>query len=93
MFMNKLNNSLSVTFRLPIEKGVFPNISKIVKASLILKPGDALHFSNYRSVSVLPVLSKVLERIMYKRVFDFLHKNTLLLNKQFGFQVNTSVNQ
>ena len=45
---------------------------------------------NYRPVSLLPVLSKILERIVYNRLFDFLVKNKILHTAQYGFQVDLS---
>ena len=43
-------------------------------------------FVQYRPVSVLPVLSKVLERIMYDRVYEFLQEMEVLYEFQFGFR-------
>ena len=42
--------------------------------------------NNYRPISVLQVFSKILERLMYKRLFDFLNKNEMLVKKQFWFR-------
>ena len=49
--------------------------------------------SNYRPISILPVFSKVLERIMYNRVYNHLDSKGLLYEKQFGFQRNNSTEQ
>ena len=46
-------------------------------------------FSNYRP-AVLPVFSKVIERLMYNRLFDFINENRLLYKYQFGFQKGKS---
>ena len=43
-------------------------------------------FSNYRPVSVLPVVSKLLERLMYNRLICYINENKLLYKLQFGFQ-------
>ena len=43
-------------------------------------------FGNYRPVSVLPCFSKILERIMHNRCYDFLTKNNILYKKQYGFR-------
>ena len=47
-------------------------------------------FSNYRPVSVLPVFSKLLERLMYNRLISFINENKLLYDYQFGFQKGKS---
>ena len=75
MFRNKLNTNC-LFFRLSIEKGIF-NLLKIVKVFPVFKSNDDFYVSNYRPISVLPVFSKVLERIMHNRVFDYSHKNKL----------------
>ena len=49
-------------------------------------------FCNYRPVSVLPVFSKILERLMYNRLISFINKHKLLFNFQFGFREGHSTN-
>ena len=51
----------------------------------IPKSGDPSAPSNYRPISLLSLVSKVLEQIIYNRISDFLHTNKLLTNRQFGF--------
>ena len=46
--------------------------------------------SNYRPVSVLPVFSKILERLMYNRLISFIKKYDILYRLQFGFRDNHS---
>ena len=41
--------------------------------------------SNYRPISILPVFSKLLERIIYNKIYNHVTKNNLLYDKQFGF--------
>ena len=63
---------------------------KIAKVSPIFKGGNNLQAENYRPISVLPVFSKILEKIMYNRVYNYFVENKLLFPKQSGFQINTS---
>ena len=56
----------------------------------LFKSGDAENVTNYRPVSVLTVFSKVLEKIMYNRIYKHLKTNNLFFDKQFGFQLNNS---
>ena len=62
--------------------GCFSNKLKIAKVIPLYK----ILINNYRPISVLPVFSKILERLMYKRLLDFLNKNEILVKKQFGFR-------
>ena len=77
-------------FQSSIQEGIFPDKLKIAKVTPIFKTGDSTLLGNYRPLSVLPVFSKILERIMYNRVYTFLTKNNLLFSRQFGFQKSTS---
>ena len=69
-----------------ITKGVFPNELKIARVIPLFKSGDSMIFANYRPVSILPVFSKILERLMYKRLLTFINKNGILYSYQFGFR-------
>ena len=51
--------------------GVFPDILKIANVVPLFKKEDLMLFSNYKPVSLLCTLSKVLEKIMYNRVIEF----------------------
>jgi retron-type reverse transcriptase len=42
--------------------------------------------SNYRPVSVLPIFSKVFEKVVYNRLFDYFNKSGILFQNQFGFR-------
>ena len=66
--------------------GIFPNELKIANVVPIFKSGDDMVFSNYRPVSVLPIFSKLLERLVYNRLIKFINDNKLLYDYQFGFQ-------
>ena len=72
-----------------LKDGVFPNDLKLGDITPILKREDNLNKKNYRSVSILPHLSKVLERILYKQIDSFM-KNKLL-PYLCGFRKNHSV--
>ena len=65
---------------------------KIARVTPIFKSGREEVQNNYRPISVLPCLPKVLERIMYNRLDLHLIENNILYNKQFGFQKSHSTN-
>ena len=52
----------------------------------IYKNENAEIFSNYRPVCVLPCFLKILERLIFNRCMDYISKNNLLNEKQFGFR-------
>jgi hypothetical protein len=70
-----LKKPLVHIFNLSFQSGIFPNMLKISKIRPISKGGDERNTSDYRPISILPVFSKILEKIMYKR------KNNILSNE------------
>ena len=81
-----IENHLLYIFELTFTTGSFPQSLKIARITPIFKSGDRTSLSNYRPISILPCVSKLLERIMYNRLFKHLLKNTILCTNQFGFQ-------
>lgn len=77
---------------LSIHQGFFPDDMKIARVIPLYKSGDTMSISNYRPVSVLPLFSKLLERLMYNRLLAFINKQNLLYKYQFGFRSNHSTN-
>jgi hypothetical protein len=59
---------------------------KIAKVIPIFKNEDKKLISNYRPISVLPIFSKILEKIMYRRVITYFENNKFLTGKQYGFR-------
>ena len=66
-------------------KGIFPKILKQALVTPILKKGDPRFCENYRPISVLPFLGKILERCIYNRLLGFIQQNSLITPSQFGF--------
>jgi hypothetical protein len=73
--------------------GVFPEGLKYSKVKPLYKKGEKSCISNYRPISLLPAFSKIFEKVMYKRVSDFLNFNNILAGEQFGFRKNLSTNK
>ena len=69
-----------------IEYGQFPNALKAAKIVPIFKKGDRKDVVNYRPISVLPFFSKILEKLVFERLYDFLNYNNILILQQFGFR-------
>ena len=77
-------------FDLSFENGIFPDSLKIAKVTPVYKSGDSSSLSNYRPISALPCFYKMLERIMYTQLYNYLQENKILYSKQFGFQTGHS---
>ena len=84
------DNILFHVAKISIQQGIFPDSLKIAKVTLILKSSDKDNISNYLPISILPVFSKVLESIMYNRVYNHLDSKCLLNEKQLPCQWNNS---
>ena len=63
---------------------------KISKVLPIFKSDDNKIFKNYRPILLLPVFSKILEKIVYNRLYKFCHKNKVIYTSQYGFRPNHS---
>ena len=71
---------------LSLQDGIFPAEMKHATVVPLYKSDDPMAFNNYRPVSLLPVLPKVFEKLMYTRFLNFLNKYQLLCKYQFGFR-------
>ena len=67
------------------ESGVFSDRLKVAKVVPVHKKGDSKDITNYRPVSVLPIFSKVFERVIYNRLLDYFLRNNLFYINQHGF--------
>ena len=86
----KLKKHISVIFNYSIPQGVFPSKFKIGLIQPIYKNKSKTMCSNYQPISILPIISKVFEKLMHKRLYDFIKKNKILHENQFGFQEGKS---
>ena len=73
------------------QSGIFPDKLKIAKVISIFKKGNPELPSNYRPIFLLPIFSKLFEKVMYKRLHRFLEIHKVLYSLQFGFQENHSI--
>lgn len=77
---------LSHICSLSLQTGIFPNKMKTAKVIPVYKSRDRHTLSNYRPVSLLPQFSKILEKIFYIRLDDFITKHNVLYEQQYGFR-------
>ena len=80
-----------VIFNKSIIEGIFPESMKTAKI-IPLHKGDStlLVTVSYRPISLLPIFSKIFERLIYNRLMSFVKKHKILAENQFGFQKNKS---
>ncbi|XP_055604933.1 uncharacterized protein LOC129753162 [Uranotaenia lowii] len=69
-----------------IETGAYLEALKIARVAPIFKPGDKSNPSNYRPISTLSTMNKILEQLISSRLTNFLEAQNLLTNRQYGFR-------
>ena len=77
---------LTAIFNLSISSGIFPDLWVWPKVSPLHKDGSLFDKSNYRPISGLAIVSKILERHLHLIFYYFLSQHELLLDLQFGFR-------
>ena len=75
-----------------LKRDFFPDILKIAKVNPLHKKESKLDHRNYRPISLLSVVSKIFEKLIYKRIYFYLDQKKLIYSKQFGFRANFSTN-
>ena len=68
--------------------GIFPDSFKIAKATHVYKKYSKRECSNYRPISILKNLDKIIEKLIHKRLMAFLNDQRVLYKKQFELQKN-----
>lgn len=68
-----------------VSMGIFPTCMKLAKVIPIYKKGRKDHLANYRPIAILPFLSKIIEKLVNKRLLNFLIEHSLINSSQYGF--------
>ena len=66
--------------------GVFPSVLETAKVVSVFKKDSKLDYGNYRPISLLSNIEKILEKLMCKRLYTFANNNNIIYNLQFGFR-------
>ena len=85
-----ISTPLTYIFNLSFSQGTVPSYMKIAKIIPIFKAGDKDSFSNYRPISLLPAISKLLEKLVCNRLVKYLDTFNILYTHQYGFRQNHS---
>ena len=73
-----------------LSEGHFPKFCKIARVVPVFKSGLSSSLGNYRPISILPIFSKIFEKVVHKQLSDYLLLNNILNPNQFGFRKNRS---
>ena len=68
------------------QQGIFPEKLKIAAATPLYKAKDPMMFNNYHLISLISVFAKILERLMYNRLLNFVNKYQIFNKHHFGFR-------
>ena len=72
------------------EMGQFPKFFKTARVIPLYKTGEPNDVNNYRPISILPIFSKIFEKLVYKQIYGYLQINNFLSKNQYGFRKKMS---
>ena len=89
-FIDEVSVILSSLFNLSLSNGIFPHSLKTSSVLPLFKKGSRLSCCNYRPISLLSNISKLLEKLMYSRLYNFSNMYNCFSELQFGFRAKHS---
>ena len=92
LFSKTISIPLANLINLSFEYGIFPMSLKVASVTPVHKNGGSLDCNNYLPVSLISNLSKLIEKLVHNRVYNFLEKHKLLYEHQYNFQKKHSTN-
>ena len=90
LISNDIADSTTLIINQSLKSGIFPDQLKSAKVTPIYKKDDKKIITNYRPMSVLPVVSKVFETVIHEQLSDYFSSNNLFSAQQYGFRKNSS---
>ena len=88
--IHKITTPLEHILNQSIVTGTVPENLKTTKVVPIFKSGNNKLFNNYRPISILPAISKIMEKTVCNRLMMFLEKYSILYKHQYGFRAKHS---
>lgn len=85
-------NEITHLFNMVSNSCIIPDSWKEATVVPIFKGGDKSKVSNYRPISLLPVISKLYEKLIHKRIYQFLQANSFFTERQCGFRPGMGTN-
>ena len=92
LLVDVISSHLETIFNLSFSTGKHPNLLKLAKTIAIFKKGSKLLTSNYRPISLLSNINKILEKLVFNRLYGFLEESQCIYSLQFGFRKKHSTN-
>jgi hypothetical protein len=81
---------LTYIFNKILSTGIFPERLKFSEIKPLYKKGNVTDFSNYRPISLLTSFSKIIEKLIYNRLYRYFDQHKLFAKEQHGFRQNAS---
>ena len=81
---------LQIIFRNILSTSIYPDMWKLANVTPIFKKSDKQLIKNYRPISLLPICGKILEKIIFNKLYNYLHSNNLITKNQSGFRPGDS---
>ena len=96
----KLIKTIASIISIPISKicnksfktNIVPDLLKLSRINPLHKKDSKVKISNYRPISILSNVNKILEKLMFKRLYHFLETHKCIYELQFGFRAHHSTN-
>ena len=88
--LHAISPILAEIFNYSIMTSTFPDRWKLAAVVPIFKKGEVNNISNYRPIALLPVLSKVFEKVSAKQLLEHLDNTCSLSSSQFGYRQGLS---
>ena len=85
-----ISDPLTYIINLSITTSTYPEDWKLAKLITCYKSGNTKLVENYRPISVIQAVSKVIEKIVHEQFYEYLETNNLLSSSQFGFRKHRS---
>ena len=90
LITNDISKCITVIINQSLTSGIFPNSLKIAKVTSTFKKENSKLITNYRPISVLPVISKIFESVIHEQLSEYFIANDLFCPQQYGFRKNSS---